>query len=151
MSSHPPQFKFKVLDSFKDPLSRQLREALEIMNAGNLNQKTEFKINDLCRLVSEKTEKEKEKEVHSARLERNTLDQHLECFINVMRDVIYKEKERREKETNSHNTFRLKNAGRKRREEEGAVGLREEGISSKKKKNGELDPPFHELQASGRS
>ena len=142
MSSHPPQFKFKVLDSFKDPLSRQLREALEIMNAGNLNQKTEFKINDLCRLVSEKTEKEKEKEVHSARLERNTLDQHLECFINVMRDVIYKEKERREKETNSHNTFRLKNAGRKRREEEGAVGLREEGISSKKRRMESSTPRF---------
>ena len=96
LSSYPADFKFEIIQSFKDPLSRQLCEALEIVNSGNLNQKTEFKLNDLCRLVSDRTDREKEEEVETARLERNILDQHLNSFINVIKDVEEKEKKDQE-------------------------------------------------------
>ena len=130
MTSHgtspfPPRFKFKVLENFKDPLSRQLCEALEIMHTGNLNQKTEFKINDLCRLVTESTEKEKEAEVAIAKFERDTLDLHLDSFINVMRNVINKETSRQKRSSNPCNAFRQKT---KRRGEE------ETGLAEKEKR-----------------
>ena len=114
ISPHPPAFKFEIIQSFKDPLSRQLCEALEILNSGNLNQKTEFKLNDLCRLVSDKPEKDKEEEVRTARLERDILDQHLHSFINVMRDVVDRENKRPGRETNLHNVFRLKPAKKRK-------------------------------------
>ena len=42
--SSPPQFKFKLLSSFPDPLTRQLAEAVRIekMGAGILNSKSEY-------------------------------------------------------------------------------------------------------------
>ena len=125
LSPYPPEFKFEIIQSFKDPLSRQLCEALEIVNSGNLNQKTEFKLNDLCRLVSDRTDREKEEEVETARLERNILDQHLNSFINVMKDVEEKEKKTPRNETNPSNIFRLKQT-RKRGEEGSSVAEGEE-------------------------
>ena len=41
----PPPFKFKILASFQDPLTRQLAEAVRIEGAGDgiLNSKSEYK------------------------------------------------------------------------------------------------------------
>ena len=137
-SPYPPKFKFEVLNSFKDPLSRQLCEALEIIRTGNLNRKGEFKINDLCRLVTDKTEKEKEDDVFSAKTEKKVFETQLENFIDVMRVVICKEKIRPDSETNLHNTFRIK-TNSKRREKE--VALAEEGGHKEKKRRMDSSTP----------
>ena len=46
----PPDFTFEVIKQYRDAYSRQIAEALYIMNEGSLNNKTEFGINYVCRL-----------------------------------------------------------------------------------------------------
>ena len=137
-SPFPPRFKFKVIGNFKDPLSRQLCEALEIMRTGNLNQKTEFKINDLCRLVTDSTEKGKELEVATSKIERDTLDLQLDSFVNVMKNVINKEIARQGPSTNPHNIFRQKT---KRRGEEESGLTEREGNKKKKRMDSSTSTP----------
>ena len=143
-SPFPPRFKFRVIGNFKDPLSRQLCEALEIMRTGNLNQKTEFKINDLCRLVTDSTEKEKEVEVATAKIERDTLDLQLDSFVNVMKNVINKEIARQGPSTNPHNIFRQK---AKRRGEEESDPTEREG--NKRKREWIAPPPLPSFSITG--
>ena len=50
LDTSPPGFKFSVLSSHRDPLSRQLREAILIGKQGDLNKKNEFGLNELIRL-----------------------------------------------------------------------------------------------------
>ena len=57
----PPEFRFKIVRFYKDPLSRQVGESVRIdMRVGVLNSKTMFSRNTLPRLVLEMSEKEKE-------------------------------------------------------------------------------------------
>ena len=46
----PPDFIFEVIKQYRDAYSRQIAEALYIMNEGSLNNKMEFGINYVCRL-----------------------------------------------------------------------------------------------------
>ena len=48
----PPDFIFEVIKQYRDAYSRQIAEALYIMNEGSLNNKMEFGINYVCRLVT---------------------------------------------------------------------------------------------------
>ena len=41
-SSACPTFKFRVIGSFKDPLRRQLLEAIKITYSGTLNKRNEY-------------------------------------------------------------------------------------------------------------
>ena len=65
--SHPereemPEFRFKIIRSFKDHLSRQVSESVRIdLRWGVLNSKTMFSRNSLPRLTIEKSEWEKKK------------------------------------------------------------------------------------------
>ena len=45
-----PEFKWSVLDKYKDALRRQLCEGLYILESGSLNEKLEFNRNIICRL-----------------------------------------------------------------------------------------------------
>ena len=47
-----PEFKFKVLGQYRDTLTRQITEAVNILDKGSLNKRHEFRINELCRLES---------------------------------------------------------------------------------------------------
>ena len=66
--SHPdmrkvPEFRFKIVRSYRDPLTRQVGESVRIdMRKGVLNSKTMYSRNTLPRLVLEKTDKEKKYE-----------------------------------------------------------------------------------------
>ena len=66
--SHPdmrkvPEFRFKIVRSYRDPLTRQVGESVRIdMRKGVLNSKTMYSRNPLPRLVLEKTDKEKKYE-----------------------------------------------------------------------------------------
>ena len=51
-ASIPPQFKFSIIDTHRDALSRQLQEAIFIRELGNLNRKQEFRLNELIRIKS---------------------------------------------------------------------------------------------------
>ena len=53
MEEHPtnvqcPEFKFDIVESYGDPLRRQICEALNIKKIGTLNRKNEFNVNELC-------------------------------------------------------------------------------------------------------
>ena len=50
LDTSPPSFEYKVLSVHRDPLSRQLREAVIIGKRGLLNKKNEFGLNELIRL-----------------------------------------------------------------------------------------------------
>ena len=55
-----PPFKFKVLGKYCDALTRQLSEAVNIVQHGSLNKKCKFRVNDLCRLEPMKSFKDSE-------------------------------------------------------------------------------------------
>ena len=84
----PPNFSFKVIGVFSDPLSRQLSEAVNIMHTGNLNKKTEFQINDLYRMVSEQDNFTQQKESEKKKHEKAVFDAKMANFVSVM-DCIY--------------------------------------------------------------
>ena len=48
-----PQFRFKIIRNCKDALTRQLSEAIWILEIGNLNSRSEFGANHLCRMISD--------------------------------------------------------------------------------------------------
>ena len=47
-SLQAPEFKWKILDRYTDPLRRQLCEGIYILQAGTLNKKNEFDNNLIC-------------------------------------------------------------------------------------------------------
>ena len=46
-----PEFKFEVIVSYRDPMRRQLAEALMINQEGDLNRRNELNSNNMCKLV----------------------------------------------------------------------------------------------------
>ena len=83
-SISPPNFTFKVIKTFKEPMSRQIVEALLILEKGTLNLKSEFGTNHLCRLQATQTEWEVERERKDADRVKKETDEELKRFINVM-------------------------------------------------------------------
>ena len=92
METHPlmtslPKFVFKVRSKHQDPLTRQIREAVNIRHEGKLNRKNEFSINELIKLETSKYSWE---EVEQRREEQKTEDLHqlhLKDFVNVMYNI----------------------------------------------------------------
>ena len=69
-SSACPTFKFRVIGSFKDPLRRQLLEAIKITYSGTLNKRNEHGHNEICRLLPSKSQREEEQMVEKSRREK---------------------------------------------------------------------------------
>ena len=80
-----PEFKFKVVGQFKDALTRQITEAIYIMESGSLNKKCEFRINTLCRLEANISVKDQEKK-RKERIDRQALeDKEIKIFIERLK------------------------------------------------------------------
>ena len=92
MSKHghqmcPPEYKFKILGCYRDPLSRQIAEAVFIEERGKLNKRSEFGINHLPRLEFTKSEKERDATLEREAYERANLLSNLSCFKSVILNV----------------------------------------------------------------
>ena len=70
-SASPPNFKCKQINKYRDSLSRQIGEAVWIITDGNLNNKNEYGVNHLCRLVDDKMGWEVENDYITQEKERN--------------------------------------------------------------------------------
>ena len=82
-----PEFKFRIIKTCTSALERQITEAIWILSAGNLNSKTEYGLNHLCRLVNETPPFEAEK-LHRDQERRNqNRKKDLAQFLKVMLDV----------------------------------------------------------------
>ena len=83
-STVAPEFKWKILDSYRDALRRQLCEGLYILEAGALNKKVEFNRNIICRLEAPVdtliTDKQLKQEINR----RRTYNEKIACFIKKM-------------------------------------------------------------------
>ena len=94
--AHPgenmPTFKFKMVGSFKDCLTRQVAEAVRIMNKGRvLNSKSEFSRCHISRLTVEKTEweeKAEEKKKWLEKMEKNKRDSSPEEDIGEDQEIL---------------------------------------------------------------
>ena len=83
----PPEFQFRIISKHKDPLSRQIKEAVLIQSQGNLNKRNEFANNELIQLQpSQYAWDQAVDEKHSKKVaaERETL---LKEFSKVMNKV----------------------------------------------------------------
>ena len=78
----PPKFRFRVIGSFKDAMSRQVKEAIRIQNRpGSLNSKGEFGGGGITRLVVEKSLHEQKKEDIGRRRKQDEEDMLWESFL----------------------------------------------------------------------
>ena len=84
LDTSPPKFKFTVLSGHRDPLSRQLKEAVMIGNAGNLNKKNEFGLNELIRLDAPRYSWDKSLQEKNDQRERCARENELNDFVAVM-------------------------------------------------------------------
>ena len=82
-----PEFNFRVVSRYNDPLRRQLSEALHILNSGTLNKKMEFNSNEICRLSPSQNAWEKEEEVNMDARERSTFKKKIGAFISIKSGV----------------------------------------------------------------
>ena len=83
----PPQFKFSVLSSHKDALSRQLMEAIIIKEQGKLNKKQEYSSNKIIRMETHKYSWELEVERSEETKLKQNKKEKICCFINVMKNL----------------------------------------------------------------
>ena len=78
----PPKFRFRVIGSFKDAMSRQVKEAIRIQNRpGSLNSKGEFGGGVITRLVVEKSDFEQKKQEIGRRRKQEDEDLLWENFL----------------------------------------------------------------------
>ena len=84
LSPNPPHFEFNMVKRFKEPMGRQIHEALLILQSGTLNLKNEFGSNHICRLVAAKTDWEEDNDRQKTEKERKKIDSALKNFVNVM-------------------------------------------------------------------
>ena len=83
-----PKFKFEVVSQYPDPLRRQLAEALEIMDTGNLNKRLEFNSNEFCRMESKIFGLDLERYILREQAEKREFKEKVNCFIKVMSRAI---------------------------------------------------------------
>ena len=86
-TAEPPEFEFKIVSSHRDPLGRQLKEAVMINVEGNLNRKKEFSINELIRLETSKYSWEEDIDLNKQKKEEQEHENKLTNFICVMSSV----------------------------------------------------------------
>ena len=94
LDANRPQFKFTVVRTFKDALSRQLLEAVLIRNEGNLNAKQEFTSNELIRLQTSCYSWDEKCKDNKDRASERRYESILVNFKNVMLSVKNKENDR---------------------------------------------------------
>ena len=83
----PPNFKCKQINKYRDSLSRQIGEAVWIITDGNLNNKNEYGINHLCRLVDDKIGWEAENDYIEQEKERKREKADIRDFIRMLHNV----------------------------------------------------------------
>ena len=102
----PPRFKFDVISTHRDCLSRQLREAILIRERGRLNRKKEYSNNELIKMEVNTYSWEQDRQTTEEGTEKRCMKQKIEQFINCIRNVRLLE-ETRSKKLNSY-CYRLK-------------------------------------------
>ena len=102
----PPRFKFDVISTHRDCLSRQLREAILIRERGRLNRKKEYSNNELIKMEVNTYSWEQDRQTTEEGTEKRCMKQKIEQFINCIRNVRLLE-ETRCKKLNSY-CYRLK-------------------------------------------
>ena len=86
-SMTPPVFKFEIKASYRDSMSRQLAEALLIEKEGNLNRRTEYGSNHLCRFELNVPEWERERIMEVQAREKANRTSNLKCFVSVIHNA----------------------------------------------------------------
>ena len=112
----PPVFEFKVVSKFKDPLSRQVREALTIKEEGNLNKRNEYSLNEIIRMESSRYVWQEMEDNRRQAKEEKLIEQCKRDFINVMYKVSQLESNTCDQvilAPNGNNFYRLKFTKRK--------------------------------------
>ena len=130
MLKHPlcteqPKFEFRILSKHKDALSRQVREAVTIIDRGKLNKKNEFGINEIIKMEPSRYEWEQEKERKTIYALENERLSCIKSFITVMAAVRNADSQRIQSLTLSNtgsNFYRKHFTKRKEREMEGQHG-----------------------------
>ena len=82
-----PKFKYEIIGQYGDPLRRQLGEALNILETGNLNRKMGFNENEICRLESRKRSWELEQSAKQDMVDKKVFNENIMCFIDVMSNI----------------------------------------------------------------
>ena len=82
-----PEFKYEIIGQYGDPLRRQLGEALNILETGNLNRKMEYNGNEICRLESRMRSWEAELNAKKQLDDKKIFNEKIGCFINVMSKI----------------------------------------------------------------
>ena len=95
LDTSPPEFKFRVMSKHKDPLSRQISEAVLIRTRGKLNKKCEFATNELVRMESRKYSWDTDLDYRNEKLRERENDERLVNFISVMKNVCNINKKRK--------------------------------------------------------
>ena len=83
----PPRFVFKILKKYRDPLSRQIGEALYIMERGILNSKLEFGVNELCSIETSQPQGDLLEAFERDKQLRAKTDGDIKQFVYVMNNV----------------------------------------------------------------
>ena len=83
-----PEFKFEIVTCYKDPMRRQLAEALLILEKGELNKKNEINSNEVCRLAPKQTVSEIVKVGKDELSDRLDFDMRFRDFVNVMSRIV---------------------------------------------------------------
>ena len=110
----PPQFSFSIVKTFKEPLSRQIMEAIMILNTGTLNLKNEFGANHICRLESKRAGWDDERERKKQELADSKIESDLKEFVKIMSSV-YNHKSSPIPDTNQLNISRYIDDPKKRK------------------------------------
>ena len=93
MEAHPtrsscPAFKFEIIESYGDPLRRQICEALYIRLEGTLNRKTEFNTNELCRFEAPEMTIDQERRWKDEFEHRKKIRHNIKNFCDVMSNIV---------------------------------------------------------------
>ena len=82
-----PEFEFKVVKKFKDALTRQITEAILILDLGGLNRKCEFRINEICRMEAKPPKALEEKERKIRQLNEEQEEKNILTFIDSLKSI----------------------------------------------------------------
>ena len=83
----PQRFQFKVSSKHRDSLSRQVCEALQIKDQGNLNRRNEFSINEIIKLESSRYSWDAAEQIRVDKRESDNGEKCLKNFVDVMYSV----------------------------------------------------------------
>ena len=145
----PPDFKFKIHSSHKDPLSRQLREAIFIRQVGNLNRRDEYAFNEVIRMEASTYDWEKRSAERRQTAQGIKYDACLDNFISVILSVDkYVQTTPASSPNNPAHVFRVKKKRDRARAREDTLALG--GSKEKRRKMFHTSTPVHIMSTSRR-